>query len=253
MWSFSRPSAQDQVILIVNDKPVRGENGQLKIVVSVKAYPDGRVQVCFDDGSIRELTLADFSADGSQDVMGAEEFVQHLKRLFPDVTVQTLDLKETQVPDESSAPTTPSDHPRLRQAGKITDESVPDETPQEQSSGEEQSSGGYLKRNLLVGAICAPLAVGAAVVVLPVIGFGAGGIAAGSYAAGMMSSAAIANGGGVAAGSLVATLQAAGAAGLGAGATAAVGGVGAAIGGAASYFVGVFQDKFKKNKEEKEN
>ncbi|XP_028252180.1 interferon alpha-inducible protein 27-like protein 2A isoform X1 [Parambassis ranga] len=50
----------------------------------------------------------------------------------------------------------------------------------------------------------------AAPIVLGAIGFTSAGIAAGSYAAGMMSSAAIANGGGVAAGSLVAVLQSAG-------------------------------------------
>ncbi|GLD94312.1 hypothetical protein PINS_up002923 [Pythium insidiosum] len=46
------------------------------------------------------------------------------------------------------------------------------------------------------------------------IGFGAGGIAAGSTAASMMSAAAVANGGGVAAGSTVAILQSIGAVGL---------------------------------------
>lgn len=51
--------------------------------------------------------------------------------------------------------------------------------------------------------VSAPILLGA-------IGFTSAGIAAGSYAAGMMSSAALANGGGVAAGSLVALLQSAG-------------------------------------------
>lgn len=46
--------------------------------------------------------------------------------------------------------------------------------------------------------------------VLGLVGFTAAGISAGSIAAGMMSSAAIANGGGVAAGSLVAILQSVG-------------------------------------------
>uniref|UniRef100_A0A8B9R1S0 Interferon alpha-inducible protein 27, mitochondrial n=1 Tax=Anas platyrhynchos TaxID=8839 RepID=A0A8B9R1S0_ANAPL len=50
------------------------------------------------------------------------------------------------------------------------------------------------------------------------LGFKAGGIAAGSMAAKMMSVAAIANNGGVAAGSTVAVLQSVGAAGLSAGA-----------------------------------
>lgn len=58
-----------------------------------------------------------------------------------------------------------------------------------------------------------PPAVGAVVaapVALGVAGFTAGGIAAGSVAAKMMATAAVANGGGVAAGSVVAALQAAG-------------------------------------------
>lgn len=53
-------------------------------------------------------------------------------------------------------------------------------------------------------------AVVSAPFVLGAVGFTSAGIAAGSYAAGMMSTAAIANGGGVAAGSVVAVLQSAG-------------------------------------------
>ena len=61
--------------------------------------------------------------------------------------------------------------------------------------------------------LCCPYAVGAVVaapVVLGAVGFTSAGIAAGSYAAGMMSAAAVANGGAVAAGSTVAVLQAVG-------------------------------------------
>ena len=47
-------------------------------------------------------------------------------------------------------------------------------------------------------------------VALGMIGFTAGGIAAGSTAASLMSTAAVANGGGVVAGGLVACLQSAG-------------------------------------------
>lgn len=53
-------------------------------------------------------------------------------------------------------------------------------------------------------------AVMAAPAVLGAVGFTSAGVAAGSYAAGMMSAATTANGGGVAAGSLVALLQSAG-------------------------------------------
>ncbi|XP_038050164.1 interferon alpha-inducible protein 27-like protein 2B [Patiria miniata] len=226
MWwlSTSRTSAQDRVILTVNDKPVRGENGKFKQVVSVKSYRDGRVQVCFDDGSTRELLLADYSADGTTpDNMGVEQFAEHLKRRFP--TLTNAPVQGTKMPHKSS----PS-------------------TPAQPSPPKNE---GHWKRNLLVGLICAPLAVGAAVVALPAIGFTAGGIAAGSYAAGMMSSAAVASGGGVAAGSLVATLQAAGAAGLGAGATAAVAGTGAAAGASAAYVAGKVEDQLKKTSDEK--
>ncbi|KTG43160.1 hypothetical protein cypCar_00015671 [Cyprinus carpio] len=78
-------------------------------------------------------------------------------------------------------------------------------------------------------------------VALGIAGFTGAGIAAGSTAAGMMSSAAIANGGGVAAGSLVALLQSAGAAGLSATATAGV----ASVGGATGALVGRAVDLFK--------
>uniref|UniRef100_A0A8B9GL69 Uncharacterized protein n=1 Tax=Astyanax mexicanus TaxID=7994 RepID=A0A8B9GL69_ASTMX len=52
--------------------------------------------------------------------------------------------------------------------------------------------------------------VAAAPLVLATVGFTTAGITAGSTAAAMMSSAAVANGGGIAVGSLVATLQSAG-------------------------------------------
>lgn len=55
----------------------------------------------------------------------------------------------------------------------------------------------------------AAVALAAAPFALAAVGFTSGGIAAGSYAASMMSSAA-ANGGGVAAGTVVAALQSAG-------------------------------------------
>ncbi|KAM4598593.1 uncharacterized protein ACJ7VT_022049 isoform 2-T3 [Polymixia lowei] len=76
--------------------------------------------------------------------------------------------------------------------------------------------------------------VGAVVVapfVLTGIGFTSAGITAGSYAAAMMSSAAVANGGAVATGSTVAILQSAGVLGLSTVATTAVGAAGAAGGG----------------------
>uniref|UniRef100_A0A3P9C7C4 Interferon alpha-inducible protein 27-like protein 2A n=1 Tax=Maylandia zebra TaxID=106582 RepID=A0A3P9C7C4_9CICH len=85
----------------------------------------------------------------------------------------------------------------------------------------------------LPGAATAAVGGGAVVsapIVLGAVGFTSVGIAAGSYAASMMSAAAVANGGGVAAGSAVAVLQSAGMAGLSGAATAAVGSVGGAVG-----------------------
>ncbi|KAA8582345.1 hypothetical protein FQN60_009085 [Etheostoma spectabile] len=86
-----------------------------------------------------------------------------------------------------------------------------------------------------VGAVvAAPVVLG----VVGALGFTSGGIAACSYAAGMMSTAAVANGGAVAAGSTVALLQAVGAAGLSGTATAAVAGAGAGVGAGVGATVG---------------
>ncbi|XP_039642699.1 interferon alpha-inducible protein 27-like protein 2A isoform X2 [Perca fluviatilis] len=84
----------------------------------------------------------------------------------------------------------------------------------------------------VAGVVGAPFVLGA-------IGFTSAGIAAGSYAASMMSAAAVANGGGVAAGSLVAICQAAGAAGLSGTATAAVAGAGAATAAAVAEWLNI--------------
>ncbi|XP_078093297.1 interferon alpha-inducible protein 27-like protein 1 [Mustelus asterias] len=88
-------------------------------------------------------------------------------------------------------------------------------------------------RMAIIAGAAAVTAVGAVIaapVVLGAVGFTSAGIAAGSFAASMMSTAAIANGGGVAAGSLVAVLQSAGVIGLSVGAKAAVGIGGGLIG-----------------------
>ena len=84
-------------------------------------------------------------------------------------------------------------------------------------------------KNILVGtaigvsaSFLAPFAVG-------LFGFTAGGITAGSTAASMMSSAAIAAGGSVPAGGTVAILQSIGAAGLGFSTKVAIGATSAAV------------------------
>eukprot|EP00927_Polykrikos_kofoidii_P070776 TRINITY_DN67161_c0_g1_i1.p1 TRINITY_DN67161_c0_g1~~TRINITY_DN67161_c0_g1_i1.p1 ORF type:complete len:351 (+),score=18.43 TRINITY_DN67161_c0_g1_i1:68-1120(+) len=95
-------------------------------------------------------------------------------------------------------------------------------------------AGGFVT-SLVLGSLGAIMAPCAAVGVVGALGFGTGGIVAGSAAAGMMSAEAIAAGGGVAAGGLVATLQSVGAVGLCAtaatGLAAAGGSVGIAAGG----------------------
>lgn len=100
---------------------------------------------------------------------------------------------------------------------------------------------GWGVSGILAGAAVGVGVVAAAPVVLTAAGFTSAGIAAGSYATGMMSAAAAANGGAVAAGSTVAVLQSVGAAGLAAGTKAAIVGAGIAAGAAV--------DGYKKKKE----
>ncbi len=121
----------------------------------------------------------------------------------------------------------------------------------------EKPKSGYTTRHIVAGLIGGACAVAAAPVVLTGVGFTAGGIAAGSYAASMMSAAAVANGGAIAAGSTVAVLQSVGAAGLGTAGVAVVGGAGATVGATASGVAGAFQNYFRgragpKNKTETE-
>uniref|UniRef100_A0A6J0U759 Uncharacterized protein isoform X1 n=1 Tax=Pogona vitticeps TaxID=103695 RepID=A0A6J0U759_9SAUR len=90
------------------------------------------------------------------------------------------------------------------------------------------------KGGLIGGALGIGLTACAIPALLGVVGFTSGGIAAGSFAAKMMSASAVAAGGGVPAGSTVAVLQSVGAAGLAtstkAGVTAVTASVGAGIG-----------------------
>lgn len=103
------------------------------------------------------------------------------------------------------------------------------------------------RRWRLLGAVIGiPVGAAVAVVAAPLVvagmGFGAGGIVAGSYAASMMSAAAIANGGAVAAGSSVAILQSIGAAGFGLAGLMGVGAAGAAAGAGVGAVVGAGAD-----------
>ncbi|XP_015269418.1 PREDICTED: interferon alpha-inducible protein 27-like protein 2 [Gekko japonicus] len=84
---------------------------------------------------------------------------------------------------------------------------------------------------IMLGAVAGLAATAAVPPLAGLLGFTGAGIAAGSTAAGWMSTSAIASGGGVAAGSLVAVLQSIGAAGMSA-ATYVAGAAGGATGGA---------------------
>ena len=88
--------------------------------------------------------------------------------------------------------------------------------------------------------VAAPVVIGGA---LGALGFTAGGIAANSVAAGMMSSAALANGGVVATGGTVAILQSVGAAGIAASTQAVIGGT---VGTAVGSITAIFKAKGKK-------
>uniref|UniRef100_A0A8C9WCY0 Interferon alpha-inducible protein 27-like protein 2-like n=1 Tax=Scleropages formosus TaxID=113540 RepID=A0A8C9WCY0_SCLFO len=92
-----------------------------------------------------------------------------------------------------------------------------------------------IKRRCDAAVGASPASVTAVPLVLGAVGFTAAGVAAGSYAAGMMSATAVANGGAVAAGSAVAVLQSIGAAGLSGTASAAV----ASLGGTAGALLGL--------------
>ncbi|XP_053382194.1 interferon alpha-inducible protein 27-like protein 2B [Mercenaria mercenaria] len=109
---------------------------------------------------------------------------------------------------------------KSNKSGKTSDKPDPDKPNAE--PGTESILKKVLLRRVLPCAALGVTAVIAAPFALGAIGFGAGGIVGGSWAAGMMSSAAIANGGGVVAGSVVAVLQSAGAAGVSAAANVGI-------------------------------
>ncbi|XP_030213441.1 interferon alpha-inducible protein 27-like protein 2A [Gadus morhua] len=94
---------------------------------------------------------------------------------------------------------------------------------------------------LLTAAVVGTIGAGGAVVAAPFVlgaaGFSAAGITAGSYAAGMMSADAVANGGAVAPGTTTAVLQSAGAAGLGTAATAATASAGGATAALLAFLI----------------
>ncbi|RQM20573.1 hypothetical protein B5M09_005849, partial [Aphanomyces astaci] len=101
-----------------------------------------------------------------------------------------------------------------------------------------------------VGAAIGAAAWGLAAPVANAIGFGASGIAAGSTASSMMSSAAIATGGGVAAGSTVATFQSIGAVGLATPIGLGLMAAGCAVGGVGWGYFGTHQPTINRESHE---
>merc|ERR1712110_1186591 len=107
----------------------------------------------------------------------------------------------------------------------------------------EQEEDNYLLKGIGIG-VGAVVGVAAVPVVLPALGFTAGGVAAGSVAAGVQSAVY----GGAATG-VFAGLQSVGAAGLGAAGTTLSGTVGAAVGASVSKLV---EDSWKDNENNEE-
>lgn len=145
-------------------------------------------------------------------------------------------------PDDPDAPASP-----------VPDKPDPDQPVKSgagSGSGPRNRAGKYAAGFGIAATILGGVAFVAANVIVPGLGFAAGGVVAGSTAAGMMSSAAIAGGGGVAAGSTVAILQSIGATGvavstcLGVGAGAAA--VGTAVAGAVDAGIGITRHVQKK-------
>ncbi|KAJ3613427.1 hypothetical protein NHX12_019676 [Muraenolepis orangiensis] len=115
----------------------------------------------------------------------------------------TMNSSKEAKEEAASASPTAEDKPDTGHAAKET-----------KNGGRGQGGRGCFTQGRGAAVLLAPAALGAA-------GFTAAGITVGSYAAGMMSAAAVANGGAVAAGTTVAVLQSVGAVGLGTAATAA--------------------------------
>ncbi|XP_027857058.1 histone H3.v1-like [Xiphophorus couchianus] len=166
-------------------------------------------------------------------------------------------------PSRLSTAATPAESPTERENDpqKQQDPPAPDSADKKSPSGSgngnffsKPAGKFFLAGSAVLGGIGA---VALAPVVLGAVGFTSAGIAAGSYAASMMSAAAIANGGGVAAGGLVAILQSAGAVGLSAAASTAVAGVGAGVGAGIGATAGLLAGNTNKqeevNEEGKEN
>lgn len=111
------------------------------------------------------------------------------------------------------------------------DNQDPDTNGEDGAAGTVGTAAGAAAVGTAAGATAGGAVAACVVPVVNAIGFTANGIVAGSAAAGMMSSAAVASGGGVAAGSMVATLQSVGAVGLAGGIVAGIVGGGALLGG----------------------
>ncbi|XP_030574710.1 interferon alpha-inducible protein 27-like protein 2B isoform X1 [Archocentrus centrarchus] len=202
------PNARQALISKIQEGLLKLSRSQLQsIISSIKdvSLANGIEELSDDD--LRKLVFDYVTGDQlrSQEDEGTSE-LHHLDELI----TQTAGKEPAHLPTEdpgSDSPTGPTDtDPKRSSVGVGTIVAI------------------------TAGAVGAVGAVVSAPLVLGAMGFTSAGIAAGSYAASMMSAAAVANGGGVAAGSLVAVLQSAGAAGLSGAATAAVASAGAGAG-----------------------
>ena len=204
------------------DELKRNEFEGVRSEADVRRRVDGDLHVCGNltvDGSI--------SVNGI--VMASEVVETAIANEFVDGNMS--------MPMSSPPPSIPASPPSASKTPtpQPTEVATPKKVAAEKAAAEKASAD---ETDKATGAIAAGTgavvggagAVAAVPAVVTSMGFGSGGIAAGSTAAVMMSEAAIASGGGVAARSTVATLQSIGAAGLSAGPAACVAVAGAAAG-----------------------
>ncbi|XP_043999485.1 uncharacterized protein LOC122846530 [Gambusia affinis] len=158
-------------------------------------------------------------------------------------------------PARVSTAATPAESPTERENDPLKQQDPPAQDSADKKSPSGSGNGNFFSKPAGIFLIAGSAVLGGigavalAPVVLGAVGFTSAGIAAGSFAASMMSAAAIANGGGVAAGSLVAILQSAGAVGLSAAASTAVAGVGAGVGAGIGATAGLLAGNTNKQEE----
>lgn len=158
-----------------------------------------------------------------------------------------LSLIDPDVQDGQHEKNDPQDEPHKKE-GSLDSELPEKPKPKPGAKGEKKTGMSTATKAIIGAAVGGASCVVAAPLVLTAVGFTSAGIAGGSLAASMMSSAAIANGGGIAAGSAVAVLQSFGAAGIPAAVSAGIGAGGAAVGGGLTTFANFLRGKLNNDK-----